>query len=218
MERISMEKVIFWNCHVLSCFKHLTQVFHSLQNTHLLLPSFFPPACFIKVYLKHHFLGRSFLKSCLNGALLLCIPIAYRLFVLYCNYLLYQFSSVSQSRPSLGGPIDCSIPGLPVYYQLLELTKTHFHWVRDDIQPSHSWLSHSPPAFNVSQHQGLFQWFSSSHQVAKIIGVFTLYLLISFPLGYGISEGRDYSFIAYCYASILSIGSGLSLSHLTAIS
>ena len=77
-----------------------------------------------------------------------------------------QFSSVAQSRPTLCDPIDCSTPGLPVHHQLLELAQTQVHQVGDAIQPSHL-LSPSPPAFNLSQHQGLFQWVSSFHQVAK---------------------------------------------------
>ena len=63
--------------------------------------------------------------------------------------------------------MDCSTPGLPVHYQLPEFAQTHVHWVSDAIQPSHPLLSPSPPAFNLSQHQGLFKWVSSSHQVAK---------------------------------------------------
>ena len=59
-------------------------------------------------------------------------------------------------------------PGFPAHHQLLELTQTHVHWVGDAIQPSQSLSSHSPPAFNLSQHQGLSQWVSSSHQVAKV--------------------------------------------------
>ena len=65
--------------------------------------------------------------------------------------------------------MDCSMPGLPVHNQLLELTQIHVHWVGDAIQPSHPLLSSSPPAFNLSQHQGLFKWVSSSHQVAKVL-------------------------------------------------
>ena len=83
----------------------------------------------------------------------------------------FQFSSVAQSCPTLCNPMDCSKPGLPVHHQLLEFTQTHVHWVGDAIQPSHPLLSPSPPAFHLSQHQGLFQWVSSSHQVAKRIGV-----------------------------------------------
>ena len=62
-----------------------------------------------------------------------------------------------------------STPGLPVHHQLLEFTQTHVHWVGDAIQPSHPLSSPSPPALNLSQHQGLFKWVSSSHQVAKIL-------------------------------------------------
>ena len=76
-------------------------------------------------------------------------------------------SSVAQSFPALCSPMDCSMPGLPVHHQLLEFTQTHVHWVSDAIQPSHPLLSPSPPAFNLSQHQGLFQWVSSLHQVAN---------------------------------------------------
>ena len=82
-----------------------------------------------------------------------------------------QFSSVARSCPTLCDPMDCSMPGFPVHYQLLELTQTHVPWVSDAIQPSHPLLTPSPPAFNLSQHQGLFQWVSSSHQVAKVLGV-----------------------------------------------
>ena len=62
--------------------------------------------------------------------------------------------------------MDCSMPGFPVHHQLPEFTQTHVHWVGDAIQPSHP-LSSPSPAFNLSQHQGLFQWVRSSHQVAK---------------------------------------------------
>ena len=64
-------------------------------------------------------------------------------------------------------PHGLSMPGLPVHHQLTEFTQTHVLWVSDAIQPSHPLLSPSPPTFNLSQHQGLFQWVSSSHQVAK---------------------------------------------------
>ena len=68
-----------------------------------------------------------------------------------------QFSSVTQSCPTLCDPMNRSMPGLPIHYQLLELTQTHLHRVGDAIQPSHPLLSPSPPAPNPSQHQGLFQ-------------------------------------------------------------
>ena len=79
-----------------------------------------------------------------------------------------QSSSV-QLRPTLCDPINLSTPGLPVYHQLPESTQTHIHWVGDAIQPSHPPSSPSPPALHLSQHQGLFQWVSSSHQVAKVL-------------------------------------------------
>ena len=68
----------------------------------------------------------------------------------------YQFSSVAQLCPTLCNPMDCSTPGLPVYHQLPEFTQTHVYPVGDAIQPSHPLSSPSPPAFNLSQHQGLF--------------------------------------------------------------
>ena len=73
----------------------------------------------------------------------------------------------SLSRVRLCNPMDCSTPGLPVHHQLPEFTQTYVHWVGDAIQSSYPLPSPSPPAFNLSQHQGLFQWLSSSHQVAK---------------------------------------------------
>ena len=80
-----------------------------------------------------------------------------------------RFSSVTQLRPNLCDPMDCSTPGFLIRYQLLELTQTHVHRVGDAIQPSHPLSSPSPPAFNLSQYQGLFQSGSSSHQVAKVL-------------------------------------------------
>ena len=68
-----------------------------------------------------------------------------------------QFSSVAQWCPTLRDPIDCSTPGFPVHHQPRELTQAHVHQVNDAIQPSHPLSSRSPPAFNLSQHQGLFQ-------------------------------------------------------------
>ena len=65
--------------------------------------------------------------------------------------------------------MDCSTPGLPVHHQLPEFDQTYVHGVSDAIQPSYPLLSPSPPAFNLSQHQGLFQRVSSSHQVAKLL-------------------------------------------------
>ena len=77
--------------------------------------------------------------------------------------------SVTRLCPTLFDPLNCSTPGLPVHYQLPEFTQTHVHWVSDAIQPSHPLPSPSPPVLNLSQHQGLFQWVSSLHQVAKLL-------------------------------------------------
>ena len=80
---------------------------------------------------------------------------------------LFPVSSVTQSCLIPCNPMDCSMPSFPVLYQLPELAQIHVHWVGDAIQPSHPLLSPSSPAFSLSQHQGLFQWVSSLHQVIK---------------------------------------------------
>jgi len=87
-----------------------------------------------------------------------------------------QFSSVTQSCLTLCDPMDCIMPGFPVHHQ------THVHWVSDAIQPSHPLLSPSPPTFNLSHHQGLFQWVSSSHHVAK-----------DWSFSFSISPSNEYS-------------------------
>ena len=84
---------------------------------------------------------------------------------------------------------DCSTPGFPVHHQLLELAQTHFHWVSDAIQPSHSLSPPSPPAFNHSQHQGLFKWavFASGGQsigVSASASVLPMNIQDWFPLGW----------------------------------
>ena len=71
-----------------------------------------------------------------------------------------QFSSVTQSCPTLCDPKECSTPGFPVHHQLMELAQTHVHWVGDAIQPFHPLSSPSPPAFNLSHHQRHFKWVS----------------------------------------------------------
>ena len=80
-----------------------------------------------------------------------------------------QFSSVTQSCPTLCNPMNRSTPGLPVHHQLLEFTHIHVHRVGDAIQPSHPLSSPFLPAPNSSQHQSLFQWANSSHEVAKVL-------------------------------------------------
>ena len=103
----------------------------------------------------------------------------------------YQFTSVTQLCLTLWYPMDCSTPSLPVHHQLLECAQMHVHQVGHAIQPSHPLFSPSPPAFNFSQHQGIFQWFRlfSSHQDSQTIGasalasVLSMNIQDSFPLG-----------------------------------
>ena len=82
--------------------------------------------------------------------------------VYYCCF------SVTKSCLTLCDAMDCSMPGFPVPHYLPRLAQTHVHWVNNAIQSSHPLLPPSPPALNLSQHQGLFQWISSLHQVAKL--------------------------------------------------
>ena len=82
----------------------------------------------------------------------------------------YCCCSFTQSCPTLCHPMDCSTPSLPAHRQRQEFTQTHVPCIGDAIQPSHPLSSPSPPAFNPSQHQDIFQWVvSSSHQVAKVL-------------------------------------------------
>ena len=96
---------------------------------------------------------------------------------------------VSQLCPTLCNLMDCSMSGFPVLHCLPELAQTHVHWVGDAIQPTCPLSSPSPPAFNLSQHQGPFKWVSSSHQVAKVLELqlqhqsFQWLFRIDFPLG-----------------------------------
>ena len=95
-----------------------------------------------------------------------------------------QFSSVAQSCLTLYNPMDHSTQSLPVHHQLLEFTQTHVHWVSDTIQPSYPLSSPSLPAFNLFQHQGLFKWVSSLHQlgfVFRITSSSVYFCLLSVP-------------------------------------
>ena len=80
-----------------------------------------------------------------------------------------HFSSVAQSCPTFHNPMNCSTSSLPVHHQLPDSTQPHVHWVGDAIQPSRPLSFPSPPAPNPSQHQSLFQWVNSSHEVAKVL-------------------------------------------------
>ena len=75
--------------------------------------------------------------------------------------------SIAQLCLTLCDPMDCSIPGSPVLHHLPEFAQTHVHWIGDAIRPSHPLSPPSPPALNLSQHQGIFQWVSSLHQAAS---------------------------------------------------
>ena len=86
-----------------------------------------------------------------------------------CTVHCVQFSSVTQLCPTFCDPMNCSMPGLRVHHQLPVSTQTYVHWGSGAIQLSHPLLSPSSPALNLSQHQGLFKWVSSSHQVAKVL-------------------------------------------------
>ena len=97
-------------------------------------------------------------RVCLSNASFLCKSIFKSCFC--C-------CSVAQSCLTLCDPMDCSTPGSSVLHYLLEFAQTHVHWAGDAIQPSHPLLPSSPPALHLSQHQDLFQWVCSLHQVAK---------------------------------------------------
>ena len=103
------------------------------------------------------------------SAITIKLPIAFFIELEPKSVKMFQFSSVAQSCPILCYPMNHSTPGLPVHHQLPEITQTHVHRVRDAIQLSHPRSSPSPPAPNPSQHQGLFQWVNSWHEVAKVL-------------------------------------------------
>ena len=98
------------------------------------------------------------------------------------------YCSVTKSCLTLCDPMDCSTPGFLVLHYLPDSVQIHVHWVSDTIQQSHHLSSPCPPAFNLSQHQGLFQWVSSSYQVGgQNIGALASVLPMNiqdwFPLG-----------------------------------
>ena len=132
---------------------------HGLQLTKLPYPSPSPGACSHSCPLN---------QWCYPAILSTVVPFSSHL-QSFPEFSSVQFSSVAQLCPTLCDPINCSTPGLPVHHQLPEFTQTHIHRVSDAIQPSHPLLSPSPPAPNPSQHQSLFQWVNSSHEVAKVL-------------------------------------------------
>ena len=95
-----------------------------------------------------------------------------------------QFSSVAQPCLTLGNPMDCSMPGFPLHYQLPDIAQTHAHQVSDSIQPSHLLSSPSPPSCNLSQYQGLFQWVDSASDGQSIgASVSAMNIQDQYPLG-----------------------------------
>ena len=115
-----------------------------------------------------------------------------------------QFSSVTQLCPTLCDPMDCSTPGFPVHCKLPELAQTHVYWVSDAIQPSHP---PSPPAFYLSQHQGIFKWVSSSHQWPKY-----------WSFSFSISPSNEYSgliFFRMDWLDLLAVQGTLNFSNTT---
>ena len=164
----------------LQCIPHFYPYFlniwylRPLSGYHLLQGAICPEAFYLNLLMQSHpapecFLPNSTSISILGlGGLSRRRPCVCHLWHLQ-HLTSVQFSSVTQSCSTFCDPMNCSAPGLPVHHQLPESTQTHVHWVSDAIQPSHPLLSPSPPALNLSQHQGLFKWVSSSHQVAKVL-------------------------------------------------
>jgi len=156
--------IIFYIVHICTLYK-FTTIYLALWAFGLCLVSGFYKYCCLEYF-------RTWILAKTMHTVLLSIYVGVELIhhgVWICLALVSQFSSVTQSCPTLCDPTDCSTPGLPVHHQLPEPTQTHVHWVGDAIQPSHPLLSPSPPTFNLSQHQGLFKWVNSSHQVAKVL-------------------------------------------------
>ena len=138
---------------------------HGLQHARLPCPSPSPTVCSNSCPLSQW-------SVILSNNLTLCRLLLLLHSIFSCgvwDLVTCQFSSVTQSCPTLCDPMICSTPGLPVHHQLPKFTQTHVHQVGDAIQPSHPLSSPSPPAPNPSQHQGLFQWINCSHEVAKVL-------------------------------------------------
>ena len=130
-----------------------------LSHSLLLLPSIFP---------KHKGIFQ-WVNSSHQVAKVLALQLQHQPFqwIFMIDFLSVQFNGSDMSNSC--DPMDCSMPGFPVHHQLRELAQIHVHWlISDAIQISHPLSSPSTPTFNLSQHQGLFWWVSSSHQVAKV--------------------------------------------------
>ena len=137
-----------------------------------------PLALFVVMLSKAHLTSHSRMSGSRSVITPLWLSGSWRSFlyssVYSCHLLLISSASVAaakslQSCPTLCDPMNCSTPGLPVHHKLPEFIQTQVHRVSDAIQPSHPLASPSPPAPNPSQHQSLFQWVNSSHEVAKVL-------------------------------------------------
>ena len=159
-----------WKKYIRKFLQTISDSAHKLHIFHLLTVSFFSlkkpekigPLIFFASLISVHFQGKPF-----NNTVIQVYAPTTNAEDLQ-DLLVCSVSSVAQSCPTLCHPMNCSTPGSPVHHQLLELAQAHVHRVSDAIQLSHP-LSPSPPAFNLSQHQGPFQWVSSLHQVAKVL-------------------------------------------------
>ena len=164
--------VIDVNCRQISIETSFLLLGHLVMPFHWTFTYSMPCVPFYKHDERHHVDLHMDLVISLNHLVLWKLPTILPNSFFLCLLIgqcVFQFSSVSQSCPTLCDPTNRSMPGLPVHHQLPEFTQTHVHWVRDAIQPSHPLLSPSPPALNPSQHQSLFQWVNSSHEVAKVL-------------------------------------------------
>ena len=168
-----MAKVVCITGETHNCYKPLT-ILSSHPRVGLLLPEQFCWYTFTDSTWKHYWgtMLMFFKNEFSFGSGMVTLKISQMRELLNSLYYLFrtvQFSSVTQSCLTLCDPMNCSTPGLPVHHQFLEFTQTHVQWVSDAIQPSHPLSSPSSPALNPSQHQSLFQWVNSSHEVAKVL-------------------------------------------------
>ena len=168
---------VFQICWHIECSTFIASAFR-IWNSSSGIPS--PPlALFVVMLSKAHLTSHSRMSGSRSVITPLWLSESWRSFlyrssVYSCHlflisYASVQFSSVAQLCPTLCNPMNHSTPGLPVHHQLPEFTQTHVHWVADAIQPSHPLSSPSPPAPNPSEHQGLFQWVNTSHEVAQVL-------------------------------------------------
>jgi len=130
----------------------------SLLQHHSSKTSILQCSAFFTIQLSHPYMttGKTIALTISQDIMMPCLPLCSNSLKLR-NIFMIQFSSVTQSYPTLCNPMNCSTPGLPIHHQLPESTQTHVHRVDDAIYPSHPLSSLSPPALNLSQYQGLFQ-------------------------------------------------------------